>query len=176
MQAANTPPSVSITNPANGAVLSAPAFTVRATASDAGGSVTNVQFRQVFNGGGATVLTNKASAPYNVAVTNLAAGAYTFSAVASDNLGARATNSISVSVVTAVPIVLSQPKRVSGTNFQFTYSANAGLTYVVERSVNFTNGWTPLSTNVAAGSSVTFIHTNVPFNPRYYRVGLLPNP
>src|SRR5438093_4354225 len=42
---AGTPPSVNITNPVNGAVFAAPAnVTIQANASDADGSVTNVQF------------------------------------------------------------------------------------------------------------------------------------
>src|SRR5207237_7396969 len=61
VQAANVPPTVTITNPANGAVFSAPAtFAVVARASDSDGSITNVQFRQ-----GATILTNRTSAPYS---------------------------------------------------------------------------------------------------------------
>src|SRR2546425_695791 len=52
--AANVPPTVTITNPASGAIFSEPAtIAIRATASDSDGSVTNVQFRQ-----GAAVLTN----------------------------------------------------------------------------------------------------------------------
>jgi hypothetical protein len=81
VQAVNVPPTVIITNPPNGRVLSAPAsLTLGATATDADGSVTNVQFFQ-----GSTSLGNVASAPYSKAVTGLAAGSYTFSAVASDH-------------------------------------------------------------------------------------------
>src|SRR5688572_10615079 len=57
---ANTPPTVSITNPPNGAVFTAPAsFTLAATAADPGGSVTNVQFFR-----DATSLGNDTSSPY----------------------------------------------------------------------------------------------------------------
>src|SRR5664280_201517 len=55
----DTPPSVTITNPASGTVFAAPAnVTIQASASDTNGTVTNVQFRV-----GANVVTNKATAP-----------------------------------------------------------------------------------------------------------------
>ena len=42
---ANNPPSVTVTNPVNGAVFAAPAnVTIQATATDTDGSVTNIQF------------------------------------------------------------------------------------------------------------------------------------
>jgi len=121
------------------------------------------------------VLTNRASLPYSVAVSNLGTGGYELSAVASDNHGGKATNQISVSAVTPVAIILSSPQRVFGTNFQFNYSANAGLKYVVERSANLSS-WSSLGTNTAASNPVAFIHTNAPASPGFYRVGRLPNP
>jgi plastocyanin len=258
---ANNPPSVTITNPANGTVFNAPAaFTLGATATDSDGSVTNVQFTQ-----GTTILTNKTTAPYGVGVTNLAAGSYSFSAIASDNSGAKTTNTISVtvnalpsvtitnppsgatfaapwsgpigatasdtdgsvarvqffsdgaslgiasnapyslssgvpagshtltavamdnrgatntsapvaiSVVTPVPIILGGMARLSSTQFQFSYSANPGLRYVVERSPNLT-GFVPLATNVAASTNVV-VTDGAATNPiNFYRVGRLPNP
>ncbi len=116
IQALISPPSVAITNPADGAVFSAPAsFTLAATASSSSGSVTNVQFFQ-----GATALGNATASPYAVAVNNLAAGDYTFSAVASDNAGLKATNAISLSVVTPAAIVLGNAQRLSPEEFRFT--------------------------------------------------------
>ena len=89
---ANTPPSVTITNPLNGTVFVAPAnVLIQASASDPGGSVTNVEFRV-----GASTLANDATSPYSATTNNLPAGNYTLSAIASDNNGARATNSIDV--------------------------------------------------------------------------------
>src|SRR5437899_11089871 len=86
--AANNPPMVTVTNPANGAVIAAPAaFTFGANASDSDGSVTNVQLRQ-----GGAILTNRAAKPYTFAISNLASGSYNFTAIASDNLGAKSTN------------------------------------------------------------------------------------
>jgi hypothetical protein len=167
----NALPTVAVTNPANGAVFSAPAtVAMMAAAADSDGTITNVQFLK-----DGVVFTNRASLPYSVTVTNLGAASYALSAVASDNRGGKGTNVISISAVTPVAIILSSPQRVSGTNFQFNYSANAGLRYVVERSVNLSN-WSSLSTNTAASNPAAFVHTNAPANPGFYRVGRLPNP
>jgi hypothetical protein len=151
--------------------LSAPAtLTLRVSASDSDGSVTNVQFLQ-----GTTLLTNRASAPYTVTVSNLVTSNYTFSAIAADNRNGKATNSISVSVVTPVAVMLSAPQRPSAGSFQFNYSANTGLRYVIERSSNLAV-WTSIDTNVAASSLESWLDTNAIASPGFYRVGRLPNP
>lgn len=169
--AANMPPTISITNPPNDSIFSAPAsFTLAAMASDSDGTVTNVQFLN-----GASSLGNVTSSPYSVPVSSLAAGDYTLSAIATDNNGLSATNSITVQVVTPVPIVISGPVFLSPSDFQFSYTANVGLSYVVQQSSDL-NNWTSISTNVAAGSPVLFEDTHATGNPGFYRVGLLPNP
>ena len=89
---ANTPPSITITNPpdfsTNG---NTDRVTIGASASDSDGSVTNVQ---LFNG--AVLLRSFATGPYTFSATaiagNLALGTNTLLAVATDNLGARATS------------------------------------------------------------------------------------
>jgi plastocyanin len=171
--AADVPPTISITNPPDGATLSAPAaFTLAAPASDADGTVTNVQFFQ-----GATSLGNMATSPYSVPVNDLAAADYTFSAVATDNAGLTATNAITIHVVTVVPIVLSAPQLLSPTDFRFDYTANPGLSYIIQRAVDLGSGnWTALSTNVATGSPMLFDDTAVSGSRAFYRVVLLPNP
>ncbi len=171
--AASLPPTVVITNPANNTILSAPAsFTLAATASSSSGTVTNVQFFQ-----GATSLGNVTTNPYSVPVSSLAAADYTFSAVASDNAGLTATNTVTIHVVTPVTIDLSAPQFLPPGDFRFDYTANPGLTYIVQRSSSLSSGiWTTLSTNVAGGSPVLFDDPTASGNPGYYRVGLLPNP
>ncbi len=170
VQAANVPPTVAFTNPPNGSVFAAPAsVTLIATASDSDGSVTNVEFLQ-----GASVLANIAIAPYSVSVPNLPAGNYTFSAVASDNGGSKATNALTISVVTPAPINLTAPRFLPPASFQFSYSATIGLRYVVQRSLDLTQ-WTSLSTNTAASGSVVFTDEGAGGNQGFYRVGLLPN-
>jgi hypothetical protein len=168
--AANVPPTIAITNPPNGSILAAPAtFTIGATASDTDGTVSSVLFLQ-----GTTSLGNDQTPPYSVVVHNLAAGDYTFSAVASDDGGAKTTNAVSIHVVTAAPIILSQPRRLSPAGFQFSYSATTGLRYLVQRSSDLTH-WTDLATNQAVSTSEIFRDEGSATNPGFYRVGLLPN-
>jgi plastocyanin len=171
--AANLPPSVTITNPVSGTVFAAPAnVTIQASASDTDGTVTNVQFRV-----GTNVVANKATAPFFGVTNNLAAGGYTLFAIASDNSGATATNQVAISVVTPVSVLLSAPQPVPPTKFRFSYTANAGLSYIVQRSTNLLSpNWTTLVTNTAGSGSINFTDLNASFNPGFYRVGRLPNP
>jgi plastocyanin len=168
----NTPPSVSITNPLNGAVFSAPAnLTIRASATDSDGSVTNVQFLV-----GSGIASNTPTAPF-LATTNLvSAGSYTLTAIAVDNLGAKATNTLSISIVNPVAVALTNASAISGANFQFRYSANVGLSYVIQRSTNVAAGWISIVTNTAASNPVVFIDTHATNNGAFYRVGRMPNP
>jgi len=171
VQSINMPPSVTLTNPPNGSVFAAPAsFTLAATASDSDGSVTNVQFLK-----GASVLGNSITPPYSASVSNLSASTYTFSAVASDNGGSKATNTITISVVTPAPINLSAPQFLPPGSFQFSYSATVGLRYVIQRSPDLAQ-WTGLSTNTAEASSIVFTDQKASGDQGFYRVGLLPNP
>ena len=171
---ANQPPSVSITNPANGGTFAAPwTGTIKATASDPnpGGSVTNVEFFTNSVSAGSVT-----TAPYNLTVNNVAAGSYTLTAVATDNGGVTTTSAaVTVSVVTPVVVVIANSQRLSVTQFQLTYSANAGLRYVVERSALLTD-FAGINTNTAASSSVTFTDGAAGDGQNFYRVGRLPNP
>jgi len=171
--AAFLPPTLAITNPLAGAVFAAPAsVTIQAAVTNGSGTVTNVQFL-VASG----VLTNETAPPYSATTNNLAANSYTLSAIATDNNGLKATNTATISVVTPVPVVISPPLRPNGSNIQFSYTANAGLGYIVQRSTNLSSAsWITLATNTAADSQVNFSDTNVTANPGFYRVGRLPNP
>lgn len=170
--AANPPPTVTITNPAAGAVLATPAnVTIQASAFD-DGTVTNVQFRVDSN-----LVTNDNTAPFAAVTNNLAVGAHTLTAIATDNNGATGTNQISISVVVPVAVLLSAPQPVPTGKFRFSYTANTGLSYIVQRSTNLSSpNWIPLVTNQAGSSSINFTDLNTTFNPGYYRVGRLPNP
>lgn len=96
----NIPPSVTLTNPPNNAILSSSAnVTINAAASDDVG-VTNVQFFD-----GVVSLGNDSSSPYSVSV-RLAIGLHTLTAVASDNLGVTTTSSsISVTMSNYLPAI-----------------------------------------------------------------------
>jgi plastocyanin len=169
-----TPPNVSITNPLSGAVLAAPAsVTARAMASDtnSGGSVTNVEFRSDNN-----IFAEVKTAPFTATTNGLGAGTHSLAAVASNNGGLKATNTISISVVTPVPLVLGQAVRLSASSFQLSYAANSGLTYFVQRSTNLAGNWTSIATNTAASGTVIFTDTNAIATPAFYRVVRQANP
>ena len=92
----NTPPSVSLTSPANGASFTAPAsVTVTATASDPDGTVTRVDFFA-----GTTLVGSVTSAPFTFTWSNAPAGGYSVTAQAVDNLGAVTTSSAIVISIT----------------------------------------------------------------------------
>jgi plastocyanin len=169
----NVPPTVSITSPISGTVFGAPAnVTIQASAADSDGSVTNVEFLV-----GSTVLANKAAAPFSAIANTLPAGSYTLSAIASDNLGAKATNFVVVSVINPSPLSISAPA-VSSTqnNFQFSYASDIGLTYVVQVSTDLASGWTPIATNKATVNPTIFTTPSTNSGGSFYRVGRLPNP
>ena len=86
--AANQPPTVSLTAPANGATFTVPVnVTVSASASDTDGTVARVDFYR-----GSTLIGYDTSSPYSVIWTSPPAGSYTLKAVARDNDGALTTS------------------------------------------------------------------------------------
>jgi RHS repeat-associated protein len=112
---------VSLTAPTNGQVFTAPAnITLTATASDTDGTISKVQFFQ-----GATLLNEDLTAPYSFNWNNVAAGSYSLTAKAFDNLGGTTTSAAVSITVNALPSVsLTAP-----TNGQvFTAPANITLT------------------------------------------------
>lgn len=171
--AAVTPPTptVSLTNPVASAVFAAPAsLKLKATAAVSSGSVTNVQFFANTT----TSLGSAMAAPFNVTSSPLAAGSYALTAVATA-AGISATSTVvNVSVVNPANVNLSAPHIATG-QVSFNYSANVGLTYVVQSSSNLFN-WVSLSTNTAASSPVPFSAPTTSRGATYYRVGRQPNP
>jgi glucose/arabinose dehydrogenase len=100
---ANVAPSVTITNPLNGATFTAPAnVAIGADASDTDGGVTNVAFFD-----GATFLGGTSNIPYSITVS-LATGLHALTAVATDNGGLSTTSAVvnvSVSAANVPPSV-----------------------------------------------------------------------
>jgi endoglucanase len=83
----NRAPVVSLTSPTAGQVFTAPAtVNFAATASDPDGTVARVEFLN-----GSTIVGSDTSSPYSFAWANVAAGTYSVSARAVDNLGATTT-------------------------------------------------------------------------------------
>ena len=113
---ANTPPSVSLTTPLDGAISLAPAtFTLSAQAADVEGPIGKVQF---FANG--TLLYEDTVSPFTFDWISVAAGSYTVTAVAFDG-GGLSTTSAPVHVSVAAPA----PAQVSRVNVAAT--ANGGV-------------------------------------------------
>ncbi|MEM9599307.1 MAG: Ig-like domain-containing protein, partial [Acidobacteriota bacterium] len=94
----NLPPSVTLTSPAAGTVLSPATLSLAATAADSDGTVAEVRFYA-----GATLLATDPTAPYSFDWTSVPAGTYALTAVAEDDGGATAT-SAAVTVVVEDPV------------------------------------------------------------------------
>jgi hypothetical protein len=168
--AAATPPTVSITSPAAGGVFVAPAtFPITATASSSSGTISSVQF--LVNG---SAIGASMTAPYSATASNLNSGVYTLSAVATDNNGLQATNSIQISVrVAGVNIILGSPAVVGG-QFQFAVSGLVvGKTNFVQASSDLSSSgnWISIATNVAAATNLN-VNVLTATNPlfRFFRV------
>jgi hypothetical protein len=164
----NQSPTLTLTSPANTTQFTAPAtISLTATASDADGTIANVEFYS-----GSTKLGESTSAPYQFNWTNVTAGNYAVSAKATDNQGTTTTSATVNLVVNATPTP-NQPPIVTLTspanNAQFTSPATINLTASASDAdgniakVEFYNGATKLAestalpyqfgwTNVAAGT------------------------
>jgi hypothetical protein len=85
----NTPPSATVTSPADGAIFAwKPTITITATASAPGGNVTKVEFRD-----GTALIGQDTSAPYSVTWKNVTSGTHVLTARATDSAGASTTSS-----------------------------------------------------------------------------------
>src|SRR6266581_495915 len=151
----DTPPTVSITAPANNAVfLPATNVTVTASAADADGTVASVDFFD-----GATLVGSVVTpGPFTTTLSNLAAGTHTLTARATDNLG-RSTTSAAVAIrVDAAPTVsITAPAN----NAVFTPPANITVTATAADTdgtvtkVEFFDGATLVGSGNVAPYSVT---------------------
>jgi len=158
--APNSPPTVSITSPADGANFSAPAdITVSASASDPDGAVTQVQF--FMNG---NPIGTDSVPPYTATATNLGPGNYTFSATATDNAGATGSASVSVTVSGQQPTITNPPQSQTvnaGSDVTFTVQATGSppLNYqwfLGQTAINGGTGPSLLLTNVSSADSGTY--------------------
>jgi regulation of enolase protein 1 (concanavalin A-like superfamily) len=95
-----TAPSVTLTSPAPGTTVTAPAtIAVSADASDPDGSVARVDFYA-----GTTLIGTSTAAPYSTTWTGVPAGSYSLTAVATDNVGAATTSApVAITVQAAAP-------------------------------------------------------------------------
>lgn len=158
----NEAPVVSLTGPAGGTSMAAPAaFIMSADASDADGTVSKVEF--FVNG---TEVGEDSSAPYSFQVTGLAQGDYSLTAKATDNFGMSTT---SAAVTLQVTAPLTTPPTVSITapanNSSFLAPGMISITADAADSdgsvmkVEFFNGATKLGEDLTAPYS--FVWSNV---------------
>lgn len=169
----NVPPSVSITAPRDGELLTEPAsFTFTANVSDPDNGIMCVDFYV-----GADLVDSLFSAPFSTQVSNLAAGTYTLSAVAYDGAWAAQTNSVSITVQTGTPpqVTLSPPVR-NGGELQF---QAVGLTPGKQAVLQACDGmavsanWVPLQTNTVSSGPLSFSAAIRP-GSQFFRVLQLP--
>jgi chitinase len=158
----NSPPAVTLTQPANGATFTAPAtVALAASASDADGTVAKVEF---FNG--ATKLGEDATAPYGFTWSGVAAGTYTITARATDDLGFTATSSaVTITVKAAsTPPAVSLTSPADGSVFPWkptiTLTASASDADGSVVKVEFRDGATVIGQDTSAPYSYSW--RNVP--------------
>ncbi len=167
-------PVVTLNSPVNGSVFAAPAnIRFEAAASDPLGFVKFVRFVRSPSSSVGTV-TNP---PLALTISNVAAGNYTYTAQVTDNLNLVGVSApVNVTVVAPVDIQLLSPTATAN-GFQFEYTANPGLTYIIEGSA--ADGapvpFIPIATNLATVSPMTFIDTTPGARvDRVYRVSRRP--
>ena len=158
----NVSPSVSITNPANGAVFDAPAnIVLSATASDSDGRVAKVEF---FNG--SILLGTINDPPYNFSWNNLTAGNYNLTAKATDDDGAittTSTTSITVNSRGDALFVVGNTTLSSVDNAIKTRLQNLGLNVVVKSATAAVSADATGKRIVVISDSVTATRVNTKF-------------
>lgn len=137
----NVPPTVAITSPTSGATFTAPAsITIAATASDSDGSVSGVAFYA-----GTTLLGSDTTSPYGFVWSNVGAGSYNLTAVATDDDGATRTSA-------GVPIGVTSGGAAVTVSFQNGTSGYTGMDDATLRSDGATTNYGSATTLLADGS------------------------
>jgi hypothetical protein len=157
-----TPPTVTLSAPANGATVSGSSVTVSATASDNVG-VAGVQFRLDGANLGSTVTASPYRLTWNTTLT--ANGTHTLSAVAYDTAGNQATASISVTVNNPLPaptVTLTAPASGAG------YSAPATINLAASVTAN---GHSITAVQFYNGSTLVGQATKAPYSFNWANVG-----
>ncbi|HVF51360.1 MAG TPA: Ig-like domain-containing protein [Pyrinomonadaceae bacterium] len=148
------PPTVSLTSPGIGAVFNAAAtITINATAADSDGTISKVEFFQ-----GTTKLWEDTTAPYSYTWSDVSAGSYSLTAVATDNAGATGASS-AVSIIVNAPPTVSVTSPTNGKTFaaptNVTVAANVMDSDGSISKVEFFRGSTKLGEDTSAPYSYT---------------------
>ena len=145
----NTPPTVSISAPAANAVLNLPGpFTLTANAADTDGTVAKVDFYE-----GATLIGTATSSPYTVQWVNPAPGAYSLTAVATDNANAATASAavpVTVNLLPTVAITAPAPNAAFSAPASITVTASAADPDGAVTKVDFYEGATLIGTATAS--------------------------
>lgn len=159
----NSAPTVALSAPANGTVFPrAPAsIALSATASDADGSLTKVEFYS-----GSTLLGTVTSAPYTYTWANVAAGTYSLTARAYDNRNVATTSAAASVRVNAAPTVsMTSPANnaLASTFGSVTLKASASDTDGTISRVSFYQaGTTPVLLGTSTSAPFSFVWSNPP--------------
>lgn len=168
----NVPPIVEILNPTILSTFTSPAnITVQASATDLDGSISRVDFFMASS----NKLGSVATPPYDLLWTNVLAGTYVLTALATDNQGA--TNTSAPVTIRVAPRSASLASPAFGTNLQFQLLlvGEPRLQYRIDASTNLLN-WAPL-TNLLVSPDGAILLTDVAwtnFRARFYRAVLGP--
>jgi len=150
-----TPPTVSLTAPANGAAVSGAAVTISATASDNGG-VAGVQFKL----DGVNLGAEDSVAPYSVTwnTTLATPGTHTLTAVARDAVGNTATSAaVGVTVDNTPPLISTvSASSISSAGAIITWATNEAGDSQVDYGLTTAYGSsTPLNTSLLTAHAMT---------------------
>ena len=144
-------PPVTITAPASGAVLTAPAsFTIRASVSGGGNNVSQIEFFEGTNSLGVDT-----GNPYRMDVNNLPAGAYTLSAILTDTIGGTSTNTVSIIVNELPGIAITNPIDGAG--------LIAPATFLLQATASDVDG-TVTQVQFLRGTTIIGLLTNPPYS------------
>ena len=145
---ASTPPAVSLTSPLHGATLVDPTVALVATATDADGTVTRVDFYA-----NATMVGSAAAAPWSMTWDPVAPGTYRLTAVASDNDGLTTVSAAAdVTVLGPVTIeTMALPQAQAATPYAVTLVATGGTGVYAWR---LAAGQLPAGVSLGASSGV----------------------
>ncbi|MDP3514719.1 MAG: Ig-like domain-containing protein [Sulfuritalea sp.] len=157
--APNQLPTITLTSPAPNQIVVAPAtLTVTANATDSDGTIAKVAFYQ-----GSTLIGTATTAPYSITWSNVPAGSYSLTAVATDDKGGITTSAAVSVTVNALPVVTltsPNPDQMVNAPGSFTLTANATDSDGMIAKVEFYQGATLIGTATTAPYTVTW--NNVP--------------
>jgi hypothetical protein len=156
-------PTVSITSPASAAIFTpGTAISLQATAAaGTGGTIASVSFFESTSTTTNTLIATATTSPYAVQWTNVPAGSYSLTAVATDNLG-QSTTSSPVAITVEGPSIVVNPTSMTvsqGNTATFSVALSTQPTANVAVTIAAARGGDPDMT-IGAGATLTFTTAN----------------